>query len=101
MKINNLTETNAAYAPSTTRATGNTGQPVAAGAPSSSVTLSSLSSRVAGIESGLKDVTAPFDAAKVAAIKSRIEDGSYRIDAGRIADAMIAQLAQSASPKVS
>lgn len=100
MKINNIVDTTPALTPSTPRPAGSTGQPVEAVPPSSSVTLSTLSSRLAGVESGLKSLDVSFDAAKVASVKARVEDGSYQINAGRIADAMLSQIAQSASAKV-
>ena len=67
---------------------------------SASVTLSPLSSGIAAAASGLKDVDGDFDASRVAEVRQALDQGRYTIDAGRIADAVISQMALSASPRL-
>lgn len=100
MKIKNLND----IAPKSPTVTSRTSAP-AAEAPaarpaSASVTLSPLSSGIAAAASGLKDVDGDFDASRVAEVRQALDQGRYTIDAGRIADAVISQMALSASPRL-
>jgi negative regulator of flagellin synthesis FlgM len=98
MKIKNLNEV---LPQTTTLAPRASGSPKATGrapvAASSSVTLSDLGTQAAKAASTLKDLDGDFDASRVAEVRQSLDKGSYRIDAGKIADALIAQMAFPAS----
>jgi len=68
---------------------GNKTQPQKSGSSSDSVTLSSASTQIQALESGISEASG-FDTAKVEAIKQAISEGRFSINPGLIADKLIA-----------
>lgn len=98
MKIKNVNDVLPPVTPLTPRTSGSAKETGQAPVASSEVTLSSLSAKVAEATNGIKAADGAFDAGRVAAVRQRLDEGNYVIDAGKIADAVIAQMALSARP---
>ncbi|RQO76323.1 flagellar biosynthesis anti-sigma factor FlgM [Aquitalea sp. FJL05] len=92
MKIDNSGSAVGAYASQSKLAKRDAGtQATAAGsAPTDSVEINPLASRISALATQAGDTAPSFDAAKVDAIKSAIAAGSFSVDPGKIADSLIA-----------
>lgn len=98
MKIKNFNDVPPPVTPTASRTPGSAKETGQAPVASSEVTLSSLSAKVAEAANGIKAADGAFDAGRVAEVRQRLGEGKYVIDAGKIADAVIAQMALSARP---